>query len=194
MTQSHFFFHLEPWAQDQESFFSSINHSHFFSIQSLKRMTQSRFSHLWPKVSSFPFRFLSSWPIVVFSHLWPRVISFPFRTLFSWSIVVFLIYDLESFCFGFRALNSRPIVVFLIYNPESFHYHLDFGSHVLESLSLWSPRVSSFPFRALSSGPRVVVSQLWPRVISFPFRALSSRPRVVFLIYEPEYFVFHSEL
>ena len=133
-----FLLHLKPWAHNLDSFISFVTRSHFFSIQSPKLKTQSRFSHLWPRVISFPFTALSSRPIVIFSYLWPRVISFPFRTLSSWPKVIFLIYDLESFCFRFRALRSRAIVIFfLIYDPKSFLFHLKPLAHNPKSFILF---------------------------------------------------------
>ena len=104
MSQSNLF-HLEPWAHDLVSFFSFMTHSHFFC----KLTTHSRFSCLWPRIISFPFRALSSWPRLVFLFYDPKP-SFPFR-----------------------ALSSRPEVIILVYDLESFIFHLEPWAHDLDS-------------------------------------------------------------
>ena len=79
-----FLFHLEAWAHDPKSFFLFMTYSHFF--------------HLEPGAHD-PKSFLSFRAQSCFSHLCPRVISFLFRALSSWPKVIFLIYDPES-CFS----------------------------------------------------------------------------------------------
>ena len=79
--------------------------------------------------------------------------------------------------FLFLVLVVRPRVIFH-FDPESFFPILEPGALDLESFSI-TAQSHSFPFRARSSRPRVII---------FYFRAWSSRPRVIFSITAQSYF------
>ena len=129
-------------------------------------MTQSHFSHLWPRVISFPFNALISRRKVIFSHLWLRVISFPFS-----------------------ALSSRPIVLFS-FMTQSNLFHWEHWAQDLESFFSFMTHNHFFSIESPQLMTRSCFSDLLPKVISFPFKASSSRPGVVFLIYDPKSFLF----
>ena len=98
-----------------------------------------------------------------------------------WLEVTHFIHDLESLI-AFQALRSRPRVVRILYIPKMFCFH--HSSHLWVVLTQHYESKSiliGYPFRALSSGPWVVLLIYDPES-SIAFRALSSWLRVVLLV------------
>ena len=86
-------------------------------------------------------------------------------------------------------MSSRLGVVPILHIPEMFHFH--HSSHLwVASTRHHEPKsiLISYPFRALSSWPKVVFLIYDPESF-LTFKSLSSRPRVVLLIYDPESFL-----
>ena len=143
-------------------------------------MTQSHSCHPLPWViHRNPELLITSWPRVIHAihslELFIITLSYPLH------------HDPESSITSW-SLSSRPRVVCVLHIPEMFHFHHHnhlwvalTRHHELESILI------GYPFRALSSRPRVILL-IYDLESLFLFRVVSSRPKFVFLISDPESF------